>query len=84
MIDMGGLPVDLAARVEPLPNSTMRARTLGVSKVITVWPPIALTTRLDLPMPAATRSGARPAHACRQPTATTSRYWLCMAMGRLA
>ena len=39
LIDMGGQPVDLAVRAGPLPDSTMRARSLGVSEVITVRAP---------------------------------------------
>ncbi len=36
LIDMGGQPVDLGVRAGPLPDSTMRAQSLGVSEVITV------------------------------------------------
>lgn len=39
VIDMGGQPVDLGVRAGPLPDSTMRARSLGVSEVVTVRAP---------------------------------------------
>lgn len=36
VIDMNGQPVDLAIRAGPLPDSALRARSLGTSKVLTV------------------------------------------------
>ncbi|KEP68842.1 LysR family transcriptional regulator [Thioclava dalianensis] len=39
LIDMGGQPVDLGIRAGPLPDSTMRARSLGVSEIVAVRAP---------------------------------------------
>lgn len=36
LVDMGGQPVDLAVRAGPLPDSAMRARSLGISELVTV------------------------------------------------
>ena len=36
LVDMGGQPIDLAVRAGPLPDSSMQARSLGVSEIITV------------------------------------------------
>mgnify|MGYP003644018022 FL=1 len=41
LIDMGGQPVDLGIRAGPLPDSAMRARSLGVSEVVAVRAPDA-------------------------------------------
>ncbi|ASM71023.1 HTH-type transcriptional regulator DmlR [Pseudosulfitobacter pseudonitzschiae] len=42
LVDMGGQPIDLAVRAGPLPNSAMKARSLGISEVITVRAPGSL------------------------------------------
>jgi len=39
LVDIGGQPVDLAVRAGPLPNSAMKARSLGISEVIAVRAP---------------------------------------------
>lgn len=36
LVDMGGQPIDLAVRAGPLANSEMKARSLGISEIITV------------------------------------------------
>jgi len=41
LVDMGGQPVDLGIRAGPLPDSAMRARSLGVSEIVTVRAPDA-------------------------------------------
>ncbi|UOA28990.1 LysR family transcriptional regulator [Pseudosulfitobacter sp. DSM 107133] len=46
IVDLGGQPVDLAVRAGPLPNSTLRARSLGVSEIVTVRAPDGMTGNL--------------------------------------
>lgn len=36
LVDMGGQPIDLAVRAGPLPDSSLRARSLGVTEIISV------------------------------------------------
>lgn len=39
LVDMGGQPIDLAIRAGPLPDSTIKSRSLGISEVVTVRAP---------------------------------------------
>lgn len=46
LVDMGGQPIDLAVRAGPLPNSAMKARSLGVSEIIAVRAPEGMEENL--------------------------------------
>lgn len=51
LVDMGGQPIDLAIRAGPLPNSTLKARSLGLSRLISVRAPGGLDAALAFAYP---------------------------------
>ncbi|SFI94208.1 LysR family transcriptional regulator [Albimonas pacifica] len=51
LADMGGRPIDLAVRAGPLPDTAMRARSLGVSEIVTVRAPGAVEGLLAFAYP---------------------------------
>lgn len=51
VIDLGGEPVDLAIRSGPLPDSGLRARSLGATRVLTVCAPNAVEGRVSFGYP---------------------------------
>ncbi|GHG85252.1 LysR family transcriptional regulator [Pseudodonghicola xiamenensis] len=49
--DMAGQPVDLAIRAGPLPDSTLQARSLGTTEVLTVRAPGAVAAQVGFAYP---------------------------------